>query len=432
MITIGARGSIHQSLSANRITHSQYLKINSLRDISAFSASGIVIAVGSPSLANMHAQILRSSNGGLNWNVIMPSATSIADFYSIDMINENTGFICGSKSAVYKTTNGGLNWDSLVIPIIPANVILTKVDFVNSLTGWIFSRYIAGNDSTIFKTTDGGVSWFKQKLNVISASENTVNSACMVDGNNGWLLNSKPRPWKTTNGGTTWDSTALSDNYLAGSLYNIKMLNPTTGYCSGSNNRVYRTTNGGATPWTNVSYTTGMVITNYTLEVISPLECVVMGTYGTAYYTSNGGASWINKNLGASIDDIYGSHITPDRTLFTVTLLNACIFKNPNVFPVGIGNNNSSFADKYELKQNYPNPFNPVTKINFSLPKDSKVSIIVYDILGRQISRLLNNEFRKAGSYDVDFSGISFASGVYLYRIETEEFSETKKMVLIR
>jgi hypothetical protein len=85
----------------------------------------------------------------------------------------------------------------------------------------------------------------------------------------------------------------------------------------------------------------------------------------------------------------------------------------------------------YGLKQNYPNPFNPSTKITYHLPKADNVRLTVYDVLGREI-RTLVNEFRQAGVYDVEFNALEFPSGVYFYRIETDEFTDTKKMLLIK
>ena len=87
---------------------------------------------------------------------------------------------------------------------------------------------------------------------------------------------------------------------------------------------------------------------------------------------------------------------------------------------------------KFDISQNYPNPFNPTTKIDFALPVDSKVSLLIYDISGREISRLLNNEFIKANYYTVSFNGSSLSSGVYFYRILTDKYTMTKKMVLVK
>jgi len=86
----------------------------------------------------------------------------------------------------------------------------------------------------------------------------------------------------------------------------------------------------------------------------------------------------------------------------------------------------------YNLYQNFPNPFNPSTKINFDLPKDSKVTLVIYDLLGRVVKRLLNSEFKQAGRYSIDFNASNLASGVYFYRIEAGDFVMTKKMVLVK
>ncbi|KXK55917.1 MAG: peptidase S8/S53 subtilisin kexin sedolisin [Chlorobi bacterium OLB5] len=85
----------------------------------------------------------------------------------------------------------------------------------------------------------------------------------------------------------------------------------------------------------------------------------------------------------------------------------------------------------FKLSQNYPNPFNPITKINYSLPRAVKVNIQVYDILGRLVKTLVN-ENKDAGNYEVQFDGTGLASGVYFYRIEAGEFKDSKKMVLVK
>ena len=90
---------------------------------------------------------------------------------------------------------------------------------------------------------------------------------------------------------------------------------------------------------------------------------------------------------------------------------------------------------EFALSQNYPNPFNPTTKINYDLPFDSKVSIRIYDITGRELSSLVNT-IQTAGYYSVQFSGSNMASGIYFYNIIAEgnkkNFVSVKKMVLIK
>lgn len=86
---------------------------------------------------------------------------------------------------------------------------------------------------------------------------------------------------------------------------------------------------------------------------------------------------------------------------------------------------------KFELAQNYPNPFNPITRIKYSVPKQSFVSIKIYDVLGREVKTLVN-EMRTAGNYEVDFNASYLASGVYFYRMESGDFTDVKKFVLLK
>jgi hypothetical protein len=91
----------------------------------------------------------------------------------------------------------------------------------------------------------------------------------------------------------------------------------------------------------------------------------------------------------------------------------------------------SDIPRTFSLAQNYPNPFNPVTSIKYSVPKQSLVKLIVYDILGREVAKLVN-EVKQAGNYSVSFDASSYASGVYFYRMEAGDFTDVKKMVLIK
>ena len=87
---------------------------------------------------------------------------------------------------------------------------------------------------------------------------------------------------------------------------------------------------------------------------------------------------------------------------------------------------NSSIPDKYAIYQNYPNPFNPSTKIKFDIPKSGIVKLTIYDILGRQVSTLINNELT-AGRYEMEWSAGSYSSGIYFYRIEAKVSSRRRE-----
>ncbi|MCX6164213.1 MAG: T9SS type A sorting domain-containing protein [Ignavibacteriae bacterium] len=86
----------------------------------------------------------------------------------------------------------------------------------------------------------------------------------------------------------------------------------------------------------------------------------------------------------------------------------------------------------FTLSQNYPNPFNPKTKIDFQISNDAKVTMKIYDITGREVATLINNELKKADYYSIDFNPINLASGIYFYRIIADKFIETKKMMFIK
>lgn len=86
---------------------------------------------------------------------------------------------------------------------------------------------------------------------------------------------------------------------------------------------------------------------------------------------------------------------------------------------------------EYNLYQNYPNPFNPETVIKYSVSKPGLVTLTIFDILGNEVKQLVN-DFRSTGSFEVKFNSTGLASGVYFYRMVSGDFSNTKKMILLR
>jgi len=87
--------------------------------------------------------------------------------------------------------------------------------------------------------------------------------------------------------------------------------------------------------------------------------------------------------------------------------------------------------DNFELSQNYPNPFNPFTRIDFQLPIDGNVNISVYDNSGKEVMTIVN-EFKTAGYYSVSLNASSLSSGVYFYKITSDNFSGVRKMMLVK
>jgi hypothetical protein len=90
-----------------------------------------------------------------------------------------------------------------------------------------------------------------------------------------------------------------------------------------------------------------------------------------------------------------------------------------------------NIPEKYSLAQNYPNPFNPATTISYQVPSVSNVRLIVYDVLGKEIATLVNEQ-KSPGKYSVAFNASRFSSGMYFYKLSAGSFTETRKMILTK
>jgi hypothetical protein len=155
-----------------------------------------------------------------------------------------------------------------------------------------------------------------------------------------------------------------------------------------------------------------------------------VGDTGLIVSTTNGGTNWTIHN-GGTRKRLNGVAFINKDTGFVVGD-SGLILKTFTGGLVDISQELGSIPSDFKLHQNFPNPFNPTTKINFDLPKDGKVYLVIYDILGKEIMKTVNNEFKPAGRYTISFNGSNLASGVYFYRIVTGNFVQTKRMVLIK
>lgn len=109
------------------------------------------------------------------------------------------------------------------------------------------------------------------------------------------------------------------------------------------------------------------------------------------------------------------------------TIKKKIFWENENLTTKG-----NTLPTEFALYQNFPNPFNPATVIKYDLPKDVKVTVKIYDLLGREVVALVNNEFKNAGRYELNWNAGKYASGVYIYRIEAGDYISTKKMILVK
>jgi len=164
---------------------------------------------------------------------------------------------------------------------------------------------------------------------------------------------------------------------------------------------------------------------------------VGVSTGGTTYhgletvrYNSDGSNPWVaDVNLYGGIGK--GLALGADLSLYAVGMFYYSVLKYSQSNPTGVEEISSEIPETFTLNQNYPNPFNPATTISFSIPSSAFTSLIVYDILGNEVSTLVNEE-KPAGKYVITFDASNLTSGVYLYQLRAGNFTEIKKMILLR
>jgi hypothetical protein len=195
------------------------------------------------------------------------------------------------------------------------------------------------------------------------------------------------------------------------------------------NGGVFLSTDNGAS-WHAV--TAGLTNSDVMALAISPDGTnLFAGTSGGVFLSTNNGTSWTEVNSGLPPNTYVTELAVSGNNLFAGT-------RGTGVWRRLLSEMITSFDPvvrelprEFLLHQNYPNPFNPSTTIKFELPRTSHVSLSVYDMLGREVSVLVN-ERRDAGIHEVKFDGTSFASSMYFYRIQAGDFVSTKRMLILK
>ncbi|NOS83754.1 MAG: T9SS type A sorting domain-containing protein [Ignavibacteria bacterium] len=359
--------------------------------------------------------ILRTTNGGLNWSENYNSAM-INDMY---FLNSNTGFAFGNGGTVLKTTNNGVNWNSMNIP--NWNYFLECGYFKDSVNG-----FVGGQWGTLWKTTNSGQTW----ISIHSIQPYTLNDMYWINTSTGFIAGGNGRIHKTTDSGITWQTQIHSSQ---GDNKKITFLNSTTGFIATNNSPlILKTTNSGDN-W--IAYNLSVQIGLKDIQFINDTTGFVVGGAFPYYYstlllkTTNCGVNWYNFSPG-TVNGLTSMQFLNDSIGYVVGAGGTILFTT-NGGITFVNHTSSNIPNGYFLSQNYPNPFNPVTNIKFNIPKRSYVKISVFDVLGKEISVLVNEELN-TGTFEVNWDASNFPSGVYFYKIETDEFSESKKMVLIK
>jgi len=391
--------------------------------------------------------ILRTTDGGSTWTLIDLDTSHSQSISGLQMLNNTTGWCATSSGggAIYKTTNG-YSWHRVIeLPILTN---FKDLSFINDSTGWALSTTVnTPASSTCYKTTDGGISWAWSSFGVADF----IQDICFVSSNVGYAVGNNGIILKTTTGGITdIYTTSFYKNRVNKNINDLQSVSDTIHVNLNEKFDGYKIQNVIITVdsllHTNdsdveitlfhegftdtVVYHAGGNGYNFIGTVLDDSASMPIGL-GTAPFTGqfkpeqplnifNGmesGGDWILQVYDAAAGN------TGTLNAWSITL------QIQNINDINI--NNAEVSNKLVLSQNYPNPFNPSTKISWQSPTGSRQTLKVYDILGREVATLVDGH-RPAGEYWVHWDASGFASGIYFYQLIANNFSEIKKMLLVR
>ncbi len=396
------------------------------------------------------------------------------------------GWACGINGTVLKSIGSSSQWRNVSGGGIPSNISLDNICGLDSSIAFVAGHLNA--DTWVWKTTNGGQNWFQ----VFTQPNGRVNAVWMSDYNKGFMqgnpVNGRWSLWQTTNGGTNWDSAGLyllqagTETGWPNSLcIPMGLFNPTSDSNKiwfGTNNfRIYYSSDFGQ-HWNPQS--TSPEQNSFCIafgQEISMAKVLYAGGSTYLLKSTNDGINWITITIGGTgnisgaalcwytwnvvrgnkiYDRSYGSenwyayYTAPsgnytylDNRGFGIWFDHYAVRDNGGItFETegeGVQKITSEIPTRFSLFQNYPNPFNPVTKIKFSIPlsggvsagRGGFVSIKIYDALGREVAALVNEQL-SPGSYETEWDGSAYSSGVYFYKLITSDFTETRKMVLVK
>lgn len=392
--------------------------------------------------------IHRTTDGGVTWTRQLNKGT-YTHFRSVGFFDSLNGYAgalgwgdannTNAKDSVilYKTTNGGAVW-------IPEPQLTSKIIERGFCGMHVFNDSIiygvgrVRGPAWFYKTTDRGSTWSAKNMaayipGLIDVRFFTKDSGIVVGLTDTTHELSKGIILSTTDAGETWDTvyTTARTNEWA---WKITFPSRKIGYISlQRNNNVapvffLKTTDGGLT-WNQKQFSA----TGYFVQGIGFLNDTLGWAGGTSLspkQTTDGGDTWTSMTIGNSLNRFRKIN---DSLMY---VSGAGVWKYSPGTSLGMLQNKLITPAAHSLQQNYPNPFNPQTTIEFSIPEDGFATISIYDITGAWI-RTLFSDHAKKGTFKVSWDGQiesteEAPSGTYFYRLQTKNFSETKKMLLIR
>lgn len=357
--------------------------------------------------------ILKTTNGSAIWNA--QQSSTFDDLLSVYFVESNLGFTSGKSGSVQKTQNGGVLEPPFAIAgrvTTPNGQAVTRgmvkalkydrasntVVVVDTASIQINGDYILRNvpvdsvDIMAYPNDEDEESPMPPKFVPTYYAGNNVGTISWSVSNtlyaNNNLFNINIRVFNITGSG--------GNGYIGGGVY---VAPPETG---GLQNAIVYAMVGNEFKGFSISKSNALYDVNNLAQADYRMICDRMGYRQAEKFVS----------LGS---------FNPDTINFYMTSVNV----------IGIQQIGTTIPVSFSVQQNYPNPFNPNTKIKFDIPKFSNVKIIVYDMLGRAVENILEGQLQP-GTYQVDWNASKFASGIYFYRLIAGDFTNTKKMILVK
>lgn len=357
--------------------------------------------------------VYASDNNGYSWfqaNGDLPylrifAMTSLGQYAFAGIANNSLSY-----SGVFKTSNGGDNWE--FVTGIPNRSIYT-MEAKDSIV--CVGYYYKSGSYSLEISTDYGSTFFA----CYSTYNMNVSDIEIVSTNN-IFITSSGNVYRSTNFGTNFTQ-VYSNNYV----YSLAS-NGTTLYAGGNNNSgVIMSTNNGAN-WVSIG------MTNYSIQsmVVYQNNLIVSAMNNGYYLTNNNGATWHQKNQGITAPYYNQNVYVIDNYVYS-GIANIGVWRRNLSEIISVQNISSEIPASFTLSQNYPNPFNPETNIRFSLPTTENVVLKVYNMQGKEVAALVNSRFQP-GMYETKFNGSNLSSGVYFYKLSAGNFTQTRKMILLK
>jgi photosystem II stability/assembly factor-like uncharacterized protein len=375
------------------------------------------------------------------------SLTSIA---AINNMNAWVTDCYGSANGgahIYSTTDGGQSWN-VQVSTGGSLGYFNDIRFskINPGFGYAWSDPPDGTGSPfkIYRTSDYGLNWMEYSVPVDTHFTGVTGSMCITDSAHAWfglqIRSGSPVYGKiifTSNGGQTFDIESFNYNTSFIGLVEYRFDNTFGVLTNGLLNNYFRTTNGGNT-WQQYYSSNFIGLSSRILSIPYSdtwYACLVLVDFHAILKSTNNAQSWVAMTLPGDIPRqmAYMDAISAKGKVYAYAIAHGgYVYRMVDtVSPIGINNLGSEIPVVFSLAQNYPNPFNPVTAIKYTVPKQNLVKLVVYDLIGREVV-ILVNEVKQPGNYSVSFDASNLASGVYFYRMAAGDFTDVKKMVLIK